>query len=165
MKIDYNYRIIALDPGGTTGWATYTALWVPGIPSAFTYEMWDCGQMGPDKHHTQLKSWLGIQRLQRYTVVCERFDDRATGNAVNLAAKEYIGVVEQYCEEDAVYDLKMQMPGIAKSFSSNQNLKNLGLWKGNKWRHAMDAYRHLLWFMINGEPSRHDLLAKGWPNK
>jgi hypothetical protein len=162
--VDINYRIVALDPGGTTGWATYSALWRPGTNKPYSYEKWDCGHMGPEPHHEQLNIWLGMQRVQNYTVVCERFDDRQTGHKVDLIAGEYIGVVKKYCYEEEV-DLVMQMPGVAKPFTKNDNLKKLGLWQGTKWKHAMDAERHLLWYMINGEPHRHDLLEMGWPNR
>jgi len=161
--MDINYRVIALDPGGTTGWASYSALWLPGDPVSYSYESWECGHMG-GPHHEQLESWLGMQRVQNYTVVCERFDDRQTGHNVNLVAAEYIGVIKKYCETENVH-LVMQMPGVAKPFVKNENLKLLDLWRGVKWKHAMDAQRHLLWYLINGLPHRHDLLEKGWPNK
>jgi len=35
-------RVIALDPGGTTGWATWTNYYGP------TVRQFDCGQIGPD---------------------------------------------------------------------------------------------------------------------
>lgn len=159
-----NYRVIAFDPGGTTGWATYTALWSPGLPIPYSYEAWHCGQLGPDKHHAELKQLLGLQRLENYTVVCERFTDRKTGHNVDLMAREYIGVIETYCQEEGV-KLAMQMSGAAKPFVKNANLKSLGLLEGPKWKHAMDARRHLLWYLINGTPHRHDLLQKGWPNE
>lgn len=164
--VDINYRVIALDPGGTTGWATYSAHWDKEL-NLFTTNgsdlyPWACGQL-EGKHHSQLEHLLGLQHVQHYWVVCERFDDRSTGHAVNLVAREYIGVVERFCQDRHV-PMVRQLPATAKGFVKNQNLKNLDLWDGVKWKHAMDARRHLLWYLIHGEPHRYDLLQKGWPN-
>jgi hypothetical protein len=161
---DFNYGILALDPGGTTGWAAYRALRITTDgPVEFYQEEWTCGQLGPEKHYRALETLLGNQRVTGYQVVCERFDDRPGGTfSVNLMAKEYIGVVETFCEAEQV-EMFRQMPATAKKFVTNTALKNLGLWEGTKWKHAMDARRHLLWFLVNKE-KRFDLLAKGWPN-
>jgi hypothetical protein len=161
--INPNYRILAFDPGGTTGWAMYSALKIPGRPYPWGNELWTCGQMSEPNHHQQLEQFLGMSRVQYTTIVCETFDDLATGHHVDPIAGEYIGVIKGWCEEDGV-PLKMQRPGVAKPFTKDINLKRLDLWQGKAWGHAMDAYRHLLWYMIHGEPNRHDLLKIGWPN-
>lgn len=172
--MDINFRVAAFDPGGTTGWSTFSALWVPGLP--FQQIKWDCGHLGPGNHHDALEQHLGIQRVQFYTVVAERFTDRVSEHSVVLDAKEYEGVIKRYCEAEGV-ELHLQMPAIAKGFTKNENLKRLGLWEGTKWKHAMDARRHLLWFLINSFPTvrqqfgraavelRSELLTKGWPNQ
>jgi len=163
--IEPNYRVLALDPGGTTGWATYSAYRILSTDEVwvYSYETWTCGHLGPGDHHEELKQLLGLQRVQDYQIVCERFDDRPGGTfSVNLKAKEYIGVVETYCKEERVA-LFRQMPATAKKFVKNINLQRLELWEGTKWKHAMDARRHLLWFLVNKE-KRMTLLAKGWPN-
>lgn len=162
--LEPNFRILALDPGGTTGWAAYSALIIPGIEFA-TISMsqrFTCGHITGDKHHVELENFLGSQRLAAFVVVCETFDDTASGHSVNLMAREYIGVVEKWCQENDV-PLVMQRPGVAKPFTKDINLKRLGIWKGVKWKHAMDAYRHLLWHMIH-TTGRKDLLETGWPN-
>jgi hypothetical protein len=167
MPLDINFRIIALDPGGTTGWATYSAVKIPGL-DMLRYESWHCGHLGPSKHHAALNQLLGMQHVQDYTIVCERFTDRVTEHAVDLAAREYIGIVEAFCQEREV-PLVMQMSSTAKVFTKDTNLKKLGLWSPG-WKHAMDARRHLLWYIINGTPERHSalnkvksqLLNKGW---
>ncbi len=169
MALDINFRIAAFDPGGTTGWATYSALWIPGLPHQNI--RWDCGQIGPEKHHMALEQLLGLQQVQHYIIVCERFTDRVTEHHVDLMAREYIGIIEAFCESRKV-PLVMQMSSAAKNFTKNPNLKSLGLWSGAEWKHAMDARRHLLWFIVNSaEAPRHmqdikrKLLTEGWPNK
>lgn len=163
--MDVNYRVIAFDPGGTTGWASYSCLYVPGTTQKYFSEKYAMGHLGAHEHHQQLEQLLGMQRVSAYTVVCERFDDRPGGTfSVNLKAKEYIGVIEKYCAEDDV-PLIRQMPATAKTFVKDVNLKRLDLFYGKKWKHAMDAERHLLWYLVNGSPKRTDILAKGWPNE
>lgn len=167
MKIEPNMRVLALDPGGTTGWATYSCLIIPGIPAATLYltQKFDCGHITGARHHQQLEDFLGNQRVQQFIVVCERFDERPGKSfAVNPVALEYIGVVKRWCSENQV-KLVMQMPSQAKGFTTDLNLKRLEIWQGKKWKHAMDAYRHLLWYLIHGDIGRRpDLLARGWPN-
>jgi hypothetical protein len=160
-----NFRVIGIDPGGTTGWATYSAYRTYDmIDKVYTYEdvEWTCGQLGPDPHHLALEQLLGLQRVRYYTVVCERFTDRVTGHSVDLTAREYIGVIQKYCQEDEV-DLVMQMSAQAKKFTNSKNLRELGLYRA-KDKHAMDAYKHCLWYLIHGKPKMYSLLETGWPN-
>lgn len=165
--LEPNFRVIAFDPGGTTGWGAYSCLVVPGMEQATIYlsQGWTCGHITGPNHHQELENFLGSQRVTMTTIVCERFDDRATGHHVNPIALEYIGVIKKWCDENDVA-LRMQMPSQAKSFVKDVNLKRLGIWQGKKWKHAMDAYRHLLWYQIHGDLGRrNDLLQIGWPNK
>ncbi len=165
MKLEPNMRILALDPGGTTGWGAYSCLIIPGIEMATIYmsQKFTCGHITGANHHLELRNFLGNQRTTAFVVVCERFDDRATGHHVDPVALEYIGVVKDWCEENDV-PLVMQMPSQAKTFTKNVNLRRLGIWEGSRWKHAMDAYRHLLWYLIH-TTGRNDLLEKGWPNE
>jgi hypothetical protein len=165
MVLDPNVRVIALDPGGTTGWATWQALIIPGITlgSLKSSQSYHCGHIGGPEHGQELVNFLGHQRVMQTVVVCERFDDRHAGHHVDPVALKYIGAVEVWCKENDV-PLHMQMPGTAKAFVKDANLRRLGVYQGKQWKHAMDAYRHLFWYLINGEPKRKDLLAKGWPN-
>jgi len=154
---EFVYRVLALDPGGTTGWATYTTE-AEGVKP---YDRLDftSGHLGPEKHHQALEVLLGNQRTTYFTVVCERFQDRVGEHSINLMAREYIGVVERWCQENET-QLVMQTPAYAKGFILDYNLKEAGLWDGPKWKHANDAKRHLLSYMINGTPHRHDWLRK-----
>jgi hypothetical protein len=161
--MDVNYRVIGIDPGGTTGWAVYSAYRIlVDKKYVYTNEHWTCGQLGPEKHHQALEQLLGLQRVETYVVVTERFTDRIKQTAVNLMAREYIGVVEKYCQEEGV-ELVMQSSSQAKGFTRPPNLKRLGLYVYTK-KHAMDAYKHVLWYLINGRPKRDTWLERGWPN-
>jgi hypothetical protein len=160
-----NCRVIGIDPGGTTGWATFSAYrYFDYASQSYEYEdvEWTCGQLGPEKHHQALEQLLGLQRVEYYTIVCERFTDRVTGHSVDLTAREYIGVIQKYCQEDKV-PLVMQMSAQAKGFTNSKNLRKLGLYYA-KDKHAMDAYKHVLWYLIHGQPKMYSLLETGWPN-
>jgi hypothetical protein len=172
------YRILALDPGGTTGWATYTAERIAGpdyepgaADVAFEYynEKFDCGQIGPEEHHVQLGALLENQAVQDFVVVCESFEfrnlDRRDRNNINLMSREYIGVAKYICNDRDI-PLKLQTAGLAKGFipdsgpMANKKIKDAGLWYPNH-KHAMDAMRHLLWYLVNRD-NRMDLVRKWW---
>src|SRR3954454_8885906 len=165
------YRIIALDPGGTTGWATYTAGRMVWDSSGTEYydEKWACGQLGPHEHHNELDIWLGIQQTEEYVIVCESFEfrnmDRRHRDNINLMSREYIGVAKLYHQTENV-SLFMQGAGLAKGFipdtgsQANKKLRDAGLWKSG-WPHAMDATRHLLYYLVHRE-GRMDLVERWW---
>lgn len=156
-------RIIGLDPGGTTGWATYSY-------SADTDKFyWDCGQLGPKKHHLELEALLEMEQVKDYTIVCESFEYRNASRAgLVLVSNQYIGVVENFCQKRNV-KLVMQTASVGKitkkSFVKKENLEKLDLWVkggGSSWSHAMDAYGHILQYMIKNDINRDYLLHRGW---
>jgi hypothetical protein len=62
--------------------------------------------------------------------------------------------------KDRDVEMVLQTPAQAKGFVKDANLKKLGVWFPGQ-RHAMDAMRHLTFWMVNKE-GRKDLLTKGW---
>lgn len=125
-------RIIALDPGGTTGWCLVNA---KGL-------IIDYGQL-VDEHHAKLYDLLTNEHPD--TVICERFMHRQT-LGVDQTALEYIGVAKLWCEIEQV-PLVMQTAAQAKGFWTDTKLKDINLYKANK-RHAMDAIRHALVYLM-----------------
>lgn len=156
--------IVALDPGGTTGWAYFRATKLLNTEDQAEYydESWSCGQLGPGKHHKQLYDMLGLQHTDEYHIVCESFEYRnKTRPGLELVSREYIGVTELFCQERNV-PLHMQSASMGKGFVRDTNIKRLGLWSVG-WKHAMDSYRHLLCYMINAaHVMEYDLLERGW---
>lgn len=160
-----NYRVIALDPGGTTGWDTYSAtrMVTPDGTVEWYDEEWRCGQLGPGDHHDQLYALLEDQHVQHYAVVCESFEFRQgkQRDNLNLISREYIGIVKMFAKERNV-PLHMQSAGMAKGFvpdkgpMRNKKLRVMGLWVPGK-KHAMDARRHLVFYLVNKE-HRYDLV-------
>lgn len=165
-------KIIALDPGGTTGWATWEDsilgssesygegrnVKVPygdtDITGWFSY-----GQLGPNEHHLELETLLGLEHSEHdYTVVCESFQYRSgivaqyRPNLV-LDSVEYIGVVKYFVQDRGLAGrLYMQTASAAKDFITDDKLKRLNLWiKGQQ--HARDALRHLCFWLIKHRQS------------
>lgn len=184
--VDGKLNIIGLDPGGTTGWVLYTAdiLHHPVDPDLavstleFFNEKYITGQMGPGPHHMELWHFLEQHTTRNTIIVCESFEFRkndrdATRDNIVLVSKEYIGVVnlyEQYYHETTSnqpgeFRVRYQtagnvIPGPSrKAFWTNDKLEAVGrLTKPvTPWRHANDAMRHLLYYMVF-KMNRQDLL-------
>jgi hypothetical protein len=160
------YRVIALDPGGTTGWAMYSAERMEDpIANVFEYynEQWTQGQLGPEPHHAELLHLMEMMHVESYRVVCESFEFRGGAAKVrdnlNLDAKEYIGVVKLFAQERKV-PTRFQTAAMGKGFITDDKIKRAGLWHPG-WRHAMDAQRHLLYYLVNIE-GRRDLARRWW---
>ena len=67
------YTILAIDPGGTTGWARYQAERMVNPfnqEETFYNEHWLSGQMGPQDHHEQLYGFLEDCHTHEYTIIC-----------------------------------------------------------------------------------------------
>ena len=155
--------ILAFDPGGTTGVCNLTFDRSGGR---------DCKlhQLGPEEHHLQLSQLIKqIDNTDRLFIVCERFEYRAHSKAgLRLDSREYIGVIKQTAQELSLH-VVMQSAAQAKGFVTNEHIKRAGLYK-TSYRHAMDAVRHAMYFLINNEDYhkvmldyeaslRHDMLT------
>lgn len=161
---DINYRIIAFDPGGTTGWASYSAFAIDDVNGngtrTYHNETWAQGQLGPEEHHGQLNALLELQRVKDYTLVSESFEFRNRArDGLELISREYIGVIKLFAEEEEV-SLYMQTAAQGKGFITDRKIKAAGLWHPG-WKHAMDATRHLLFHMVNKQ-RRMDLVERWW---
>jgi hypothetical protein len=164
--------ILALDPGGTTGWSSFQADEYPNIVDVdesllpitdgeiYENELWKKGHLQGD-HAVELDMLLGLHRTEKYIVVCESFVPRPGKIGAQLdVAQQYIGQVKLFCEKEGV-PLKMQMPGQVKPFVKDETIKKLRMWSPG-WKHAMDATRHLLFYMVKNTGKRDELLEKGW---
>ena len=121
-------KIVALDPGVTTGWASrardrYSTRQIIG------------------EHHVEL--WDALYNFEPQVVVCERFTYQRRDKVI-LKSVEYIGVVTLYCEQYGA-NLVMQTPSQAKNLWTDTKLKLVEQYKPNQ-PHANDAMRHLLYY-------------------
>jgi hypothetical protein len=149
-------RIIALDPGGTTGVATYET----------EHQIWDHCQIGPAEHHNAL--WNYLTDTEPDVIIYERFmyqrRELTRGVTLNLDAVEYIGVVKLWYSQHVNVELVCQTPHQAKMFWDDEKLKTVGLYITGA-PHANDATRHLLYYLTfrSGDTERDKWMKRLQP--
>jgi len=135
-------KIIAVDPGGTTGIAEYDTV---------TEDLLQF-QIGPDEHHMELYRYLWA--AQPDILICERFNyqrrELDKGVSLVLISREYIGVCKLYIRATAEArenetSWAMQQPA-AMSLFTDRKLKRIGVYRP-AMVHANDATRHLFYYM------------------
>lgn len=139
-------RIVALDPGGTTGWTIYDT----------GDDIWQSGEFGPDAHHYPLWRFLrrahaGAVEPSDFVLICERFDHR---NAVaELISVEYIGIAKLF-EQDNHVPLLLPASADMMMFGTNDKLEHLGILERplKVKRHINDAKRHLVTYLCTKAP-------------
>jgi hypothetical protein len=140
--------VIAFDPGGTTGWASYQATKIlndEGVAEYYDIK-WNFGTLGPDRHHQQLTDLLELSETDIYHVVCESFDDRPEKqSATEMISRDYIGVISLWGQQSK-HPIHMQTASMAKGFVTDKKLKVMDLWSLSK--HSRDATRHLILYMV-----------------
>jgi hypothetical protein len=141
-------KVVALDPGGTTGWAS--AEW-----ERFKPFNPDLRHYGPGSHHGELAG--ALTNFKPDVVVCEDFRYRQQANAI-LVSVEYIGVVKLFVHTYRTTLLVMQGADVAHGSGvwDDNKLKKASLWLPNR-RHAMDALIHLLHFLTVNKKGPQDL--------
>lgn len=179
-------KVLALDPGGTTGWAIYCDYDPSIVP-------WSHGQIGPKEHHEDLYDFMedvyradfygggdkyggAAGRREPLWLVCESFQYRNNLDKAELISCEYIGIVKYFRLQ--CYDVRViwQTASMGKireqhgakqgSFVQKKHLQRLNLWVPGM-THAMDAYGHLIYYAIHGgnpefKELGQSLLQKGW---
>lgn len=124
--------ILALDPGGTTGHASY----FPEEDPAFVV-----GQVQPD----QLWEFLQLSlQFKMKLIICESFNYRPKAWA-DLTPVECIGVIKEFARHTEIPTI-FQTPEQGKHFFTDDRLKERKLYR-KKMPHANDALRHLLYFL------------------
>jgi hypothetical protein len=130
-------KIIALDPGVTTGVAIGN-IDDKGLMSVDAFQK--------NYQHIELFSTLQLEFPEH--VICESFEYRNTSRSgVNLYPVELIGVVHLFIQGCiSPVGLYMQNAATGKGFYSDNKLKEAGVYQRGV-PHGMDALRHLLqWY-------------------
>lgn len=141
-------NILAFDPGGTTGWATFH-------DNAFFG-----GQLA-GQHHYDL--YLLMRDRDPNVIVYETFEYRnKSRSGLVLDSREYIGVIKLYAEINEV-DIIAQTPAQAKGFVTDDKLKKMKLYQPGM-PHLNDAMRHLVYYIVNKTELhiRTELLEKAY---
>jgi predicted 2-oxoglutarate/Fe(II)-dependent dioxygenase YbiX len=152
--------VLAFDPGGSTGWAMWQAekiLNPEGKPEYFN-EYTNSGCFDDKDHHEKIIALIELQRTEVFHLITEAFLNRPEkATASELISRDYIGVMTLWAKQNDVR-LIQQSSAMAKTFINDKKLKAMGYWSTNK--HARDAYRHMLFFMINNLQMTH--LVDSW---
>lgn len=130
---------VSIDPGGTSGIVTFVEN--QSRPDPFKFY-----QLGPKDHHAAL--WKMLAELDPALIIYERFHHRPFADArmkLDLIANEYIGVAKVYCTLTKK-DYHAQEASAAKGLWTDSKIKTLGLWLPSM-PHAMDALRHMLYYL------------------
>lgn len=126
MIIKPGDRVISIDPGLTTGIATWV---LNGIE---------------DTEQDKFTHKQFVQLLSAYKptiIICESFEHTMKDNT-DYSPVEFIGLVKWYIEATNC-SAYWQTPGFGKGYFTNDKLKKLGLYRAARG-HGMDALRHLL---------------------
>jgi len=159
-------RLLALDPGATTGWA----LFVKGAPT----ERYRSGQVSQDKVWRLLETAkiatteadeLDEDGYADLKIICESFQHRQLPK-VDLSPVEVIGVVKEWARQNSV-EIVWQTAAQGKAFWDNNRLAALDLLRKPQttWRHANDAMRHILWYLGFGKGIRIGEVENIMPKK
>ena len=138
-------RVLAIDPGKTTGLA-----WITQESGLITLE--NSAEEGVDTIvdiiRPTLAAWPTVDGTQPpLKVVIEKFIVNAmtaTRSQEVTYALETIGAVKQACRDVGypMHAITWQTPADAKNTFTNDKLKKLGLWHRGGAGHANDAIRH-----------------------
>lgn len=138
-------RILAVDPGGTTGWAS----WIDGVVSwgqtpggIEGVARGDNGLVYWGPPHTAVRIPVGgyhtpdVLIIERYTI-----GERTVKFSRQSDALEITGLLKAVSLENGVLPV-LQQPRDAKRLFTDDRLRQMGWWaKGEE--HARDALRHL----------------------
>lgn len=144
-------KIIAFDPGVTTGYAMGTIN--------------DSGPMyvvtGQDRfEHADI--WKLCLDFEPSFIIYERFDARHTRfrQGVELYSRELIGVLEMYKQTHLECETILQQP-MKGGFFNDERLKKDAIHKSGKG-HANDAARHLLYWYWFGSGGQFNSRTRGY---
>lgn len=138
---------LALDPGETTGACRLQSIegeWY------FTLEQWETKDIGESSGllDYMLKQYTTHHvRMEDYRVYAWKTDDHTWAG---LHTPQLIGAFKAVCYFARV-PCTMKMAVDAKTFWTDEKLRMLDLYDATKgMRHARDAFRHALTFMVQG---------------
>lgn len=166
------FRIIALDPGGTTGVATF--VFTGGYITSHADIDFSLFELREDNHHEHL--YNDLDNFQPTRIVCESFefrqhiDKNKAKMKVELISKEYIGVAELYAQQNVV-PIHYQTASAAKGMipdvgpEKDVKLKQLGWSHPTPGGHQNDAARHGTYFLARkAHPAIRQVLLDVWLN-
>jgi hypothetical protein len=148
--------VCAVDPGGMTGFATYTA-GEEVLESRFSSCEVPEGRIG---FRTFFDNFLSDYTVQH--VVCEDFviTPQTLKKSRQMDALRIIGWLELTCDKIGI-PFTLQRPVDGKAFATDAKLKAVGAYAAGTAGHCNDASRHLVTFLVKqGEADVLDRLVE-----
>jgi len=140
--------LLAFDPGHTTGWALFR-----------DYELIESGEVDTSDIETAVDQLMPLfQEYSPDNIVLEDYriyrwkQKHHVGS--ELTTTRVIGCIETLSTIHGI-SLFKQPAQVAKTFCKDTKLKAWGVYKQGE-RHARDAIRHGIYFLINGPLRKHD---------
>lgn len=151
-------RLLALDPGETTGWSVWDS-----HDNATRYEMFSCGQLETWNKEAQpgsmypiipavnnfrkLLDGLDVDQvaMEVYRVYEWKADTHSWSDVPTL---RIIGVIEAELHDNHI-PYWFQTAQVAKNFVTDERLKEWGFYQRGQ-RHSRDSMRHALYFLLFG---------------
>lgn len=140
-------RILGIDPGGTTGLAS----WNDGT--------WDVRQLPAAEVPAYTREWISWPWAEELHVVCERFVPSSRALTFQPDALELIGYTRYLCQEKGI-SFTLQSPAPAKKLFPNPTLKTIGAYKQST-PHGLDAARHIALWMHSHQSDILRVLKQG----
>lgn len=178
--------VIAIDPGGTTGWSLISvhpeSLTTPDAKVLDNIHLHQHGEVDCGSHRGNLGTSLhsgistdgefsGVYDLAKFingwpcaAVVIEDFVLRQHRMDRELLSPVRITSALGYCLWRKGRDYHVQSPGDAKRVCSDERLKNWKMYDPyGSLRHARDADRHAILFLQKAK-AKKDFRATAWPH-
>lgn len=136
-------RLLALDPGGETGWTLFTNGNIDKV-----------GQTPGYDHKTEVIDWESMETLldsinpthivcENYKIYAHKLDQHTFSSVPTL---RIIGMIDFWAWKNKV-PIEYQMAQQAKGFCTDDKLKKWGLWQKGM-RHSRDAIRHACYYLV-----------------
>jgi hypothetical protein len=159
-------KILWIDPGGTTGWASYRCEEITtSFGTEYFEEQWLTGEIKGDDLHEKVKHLIELHHDEmNYTLGYESWQLRKkngeTLDNMDFRALEYIGVIKLTWMEDSKveswdgrfpYPIVSQTPSERK-FADKRKLDVFDLWSlTSGQKDARAAAQHLLTYLIKAK--------------
>lgn len=131
--------IVAVDPGKMTGVALFESQILPEPTLIASHEF------ERDELEVWLEDVLQPTDIRRVEVVAERYVLSDLDSPWSL---KYLGVLSYLSRKGGWGEPTIQTPADAKSFATDERIKQLGFWHRGGAGHANDAIRHGVLYMV-----------------
>jgi hypothetical protein len=149
MGVDPNQRVLAFDPGHTTGYAYFEG-----------DKLEECGEIDTSNMQSAVKEIdliIGAHSpevivMEDYRIYKWRAKHHAGSEVLTI---QVIGAIQTIAIQESIYDIIKQPAHTAKGFCTDGKLREWGFYQtGNK--HANDAVRHGTYYILFGPIQKKD---------